>query len=212
MVQLDDVFTNSANGENETANIEVAVEIRKMQQIQLDQIFDLQNEISHLKAVKDMPTDLSQLLRRACANINKAKLSCIEGDDQTTPRVNNHEPQRQGSNRRGNARSKSRSKKPPSDNRRIDKTAKALGIEINSTLDRISELDAQNELLMLENQKLKDEMLEMQGQKKELGKQINGLEDRIRQQERLQDEADKTLAGVRDECLQKDDEIEKYAK
>ena len=36
MVQLDDVFTNSANGENETANIEVAVEIRKMQQIQLD--------------------------------------------------------------------------------------------------------------------------------------------------------------------------------
>lgn len=31
MVQLDDVFTNSANGENETANIEVAVEIRKMQ-------------------------------------------------------------------------------------------------------------------------------------------------------------------------------------
>lgn len=39
----------------------------------------------------------------------------------------------------------------------------ALGIEINSTLDRISELDAQNELLMLENQKLKDEMVEMQG-------------------------------------------------
>ena len=28
----------------------------------------------------------------------------------------------------------------------------------------------------------------------------------------MQDEADKTLAGVRDECLQKDDEIEKYAK
>lgn len=36
----------------------------------------------------------------------------------------------------------------------------ALGIEINSTLDRISELDAQNELLMLENQKLKGEMVE----------------------------------------------------
>ena len=31
MVQLDDVFTNSANGENETANLEVAAEIRKMQ-------------------------------------------------------------------------------------------------------------------------------------------------------------------------------------
>ena len=36
MVQLDDVFTNSANGENETANLEVAAEIRKMQQVQLD--------------------------------------------------------------------------------------------------------------------------------------------------------------------------------
>ena len=43
--------------------------------------------------------------------------------------------------------------------KRIDKTAKALCIEINSTLDRISELDAQNELLMLENQKMKDEVL-----------------------------------------------------
>ena len=36
MVQLDEVFTNSASGENETANLEVAAEIRKMQQIQLD--------------------------------------------------------------------------------------------------------------------------------------------------------------------------------
>ena len=31
MVQLDEVFTNSANGENEIANLEVASEIRKMQ-------------------------------------------------------------------------------------------------------------------------------------------------------------------------------------
>ena len=33
MVQLDEVFTNSASGENEAANLEVAAEIRKMQQI-----------------------------------------------------------------------------------------------------------------------------------------------------------------------------------
>ena len=33
MVQLDDVFTNSASGENEIANLDVAAEIRKMQQI-----------------------------------------------------------------------------------------------------------------------------------------------------------------------------------
>jgi len=31
MVQIDEVFTNSANGENEIANLEVASEIRKMQ-------------------------------------------------------------------------------------------------------------------------------------------------------------------------------------
>lgn len=53
------MFTNSARGENETANLEVAAEIRKMSQIQLDQIFELQNEISHLKAVKDVPQDLA---------------------------------------------------------------------------------------------------------------------------------------------------------
>ena len=76
------MFTNSANGENETANLEVAAEIRKMQQIQLDQIFELQNEISHLKACKDVPQDLAQLLRRAVSNLNKAKLTCL--DDQIT--------------------------------------------------------------------------------------------------------------------------------
>lgn len=59
MVQLDDVFTNSASGENEMANLDVASEIRKMQQIQLDQIFDIQNELSHLKALKDVPQDLA---------------------------------------------------------------------------------------------------------------------------------------------------------
>ena len=58
---------------------------------------------------------------------------------------------RQGSNNRKGARSKSRSKKPPTESKKAEKTAKVLGIEINSTLDRISELDAQNELLMLEN-------------------------------------------------------------
>ena len=30
MMQLDEVFTKSAQGENETANLEVAAEIRKM--------------------------------------------------------------------------------------------------------------------------------------------------------------------------------------
>ena len=80
MVQLDDVFTNSASGENEMANLDVASEIRKMQQIQLDQIFDIQNELSHLKALKDVPQDLAQLLRRASSNVNKAKMACLEGE------------------------------------------------------------------------------------------------------------------------------------
>ena len=112
-------------------------------------------------------------MRRAVSNMNKAKLTCVDGDSEPASRQTNHNnnelaAQRQGSNRRGGARSKSRSKRPPTqENKRIDKTAKALGIEINSTLDRISELDAQNELLMLENQKLKDEMIEMQGKQKE---------------------------------------------
>ena len=41
MVQLDEVFTNSASSENEEANREVAAEIRKMQQVQMDQIFEM---------------------------------------------------------------------------------------------------------------------------------------------------------------------------
>ena len=96
--------------------------------------------------------------------------------------------------------------------KRIDKTAKALGIEINSTLDRISELDAQNELLMLENQKMKDEVLQMQDDKKQLNKQIDAHDEKMRGMEKLQKEADRTLAEVREEALMKDDEIEKYAK
>ena len=100
-------------------------------------------------------------MRRAVSNLNKAKLTCVDGENEPPSRTSNYEAQqRHTSNRRSNGRSKSRSKKPPSDNKRIDKTAMALGIEINSTLDRISELDAQNELLMLENQKLKGEMVE----------------------------------------------------
>ena len=84
MVQLDDVFTNSASGENEVANLDVAAEIRKMQQIQLDQIFDIQNELSHLKALKDVPQDLAQLLRRAASNVNKAKMTCLENEQKET--------------------------------------------------------------------------------------------------------------------------------
>ena len=41
MMQLDEVFTNSANGDNELANLEVAAEIRKMQQVWMDQIFEM---------------------------------------------------------------------------------------------------------------------------------------------------------------------------
>lgn len=37
-----------------------------------------------------------------------------------------------------------------------------LGGDINGTLDRLQELSAQNELLVLENQKLKDDLLDLQ--------------------------------------------------
>ena len=149
--------------------------------------------------------------------MNKAKLTCVDGDSEPPSRQANHNNhsdaplQRQGSNRRG-GRSKSRSKKPPQDNKRVDKTAKALGIEINSTLDRISELDAQNELLMLENQKLKDEIVEMQGKQKGTQKHIDSLDEKIRHMDRIQQEGDKNLSEVREEGMMKDAEIEKYAK
>ena len=46
MVQLDQVFTNSANGENEQANLAVAQELRQMNQVHLNKIFELQNELA----------------------------------------------------------------------------------------------------------------------------------------------------------------------
>lgn len=56
MIQLNTVFTDK---NDEVGNIEVACELRKMQENQLVQIFQIQTELNHLKALKDMPTDLA---------------------------------------------------------------------------------------------------------------------------------------------------------
>ena len=55
-----------------------------------------------------------------------------------------------------------------------------MGIEINSALDRMQELEAQNELLVLEHEKHKEEMTNMQKNVKELNKNVEDLEDQIK--------------------------------
>lgn len=121
--------------------------------------------------MKEISGDLAKMLRKACSNAYKPKITCVQDDESQATGFetrNSIHQASQGGNKRGANRSKSRSKKPPaSQDKRVERTAKALGIEINNTLDRISELDAQNELLMLENQKLKDEILDMQQKHKE---------------------------------------------
>ena len=87
-MQLDEVFTNSASGDNEQANLEVAAEIRKMQQIQMDQIFELQNEIGHMKALKDIPFELIKILRKQSSKARSSLADC-EDDGRTILQSNN---------------------------------------------------------------------------------------------------------------------------
>ena len=88
-MQLDEVFTNSANGDNEQANLEVAAEIRKMQQIQMDQIFELQNEIGHMKALKDIPFELIKILRKQSSKARSSLADC-EDDGRTLMNSNSN--------------------------------------------------------------------------------------------------------------------------
>ena len=123
----------------------------------MDQIFEMQNEIANLKALKDIPFELVKILRRAAS---KGKFgSSMAALDETEDGRSMMHP---SNSRKSIHRSKSRKeqKRPPASNDKRDKNARHLGIEINSALDRMQEFEAQNELLVLENQKLKDEIIE----------------------------------------------------
>ena len=109
MVQLDDVFTNTANGENEQANLEVAEEIRKMQSIQMDQIFELQKDISNFKALKEVPHELAKILRRAFSNMQRNKLLCVAEEEQDLAQKTR--ALQSGTQSKRQVRSKSRTKK-----------------------------------------------------------------------------------------------------
>ena len=78
-MQLNEVFTNSANGDNEQANLEVAAEIRKMQQIQMDQ----------MKALKDIPFELIEILRKQSSKARSSLADC-EDDGRTLMNSNSN--------------------------------------------------------------------------------------------------------------------------
>jgi hypothetical protein len=54
MVQLDEVFTTSAS-DSESGNMVVAQELKRLQEVQLNKVFELQSDIAILKSLKDMP-------------------------------------------------------------------------------------------------------------------------------------------------------------
>lgn len=58
MVQLDEVFTSSASGDADNGNYTVAQELKKLQEIQLNKVFDLQGDVVLLKSIRDMPLEL----------------------------------------------------------------------------------------------------------------------------------------------------------
>ena len=64
MIQLDEVFTSSAS-DNDSGNLVVAQELRKLYEIQLNKVFDLQGEVAILKSLREMPMELQKLIRRS---------------------------------------------------------------------------------------------------------------------------------------------------
>ena len=92
-------------------------------------MFDLQAEVAFLKSLKDMPSELHKILKRSHQTRKNKLYQCIEEDE--------------GVNRKRN-RSKVR---------RRDKSSEKIKefTDINGALDRMQELEAQNELILLEH-------------------------------------------------------------
>lgn len=65
MIQLDEVFTTSANGDSDSGNHLVAQELQKLQEIQLNKVYELQGDIAILKSIRDMPLELQKIIKRA---------------------------------------------------------------------------------------------------------------------------------------------------
>ena len=78
MTQLDEVFTRSAVDGNEQANLAVAQELRLMNHSHMTQAFELQSEMSQLKAVKNLPVELVKILRRGYARNKNSLLNCFD--------------------------------------------------------------------------------------------------------------------------------------
>lgn len=91
-------------------------------------MFDLQGEVAILKSLREMPMELQKLIRRSIQT-KKGKVFQLNEED---------EPQR-----------KNRNKSKSGMNRRRDRSADKL-TDINGALDRMQELEAQNELILLE--------------------------------------------------------------
>jgi len=148
------VFTNSAAGESDQANLEVAEELRKLQEIQLNKVYELQGEVAFLKSLKDLPNELQKVLRRSVQNRKNRMISVIDGTAEEMTQLADKDEQR--------ARKRNRSKVRRQRDKSTEKQAKHNlpdFADINGTLDRMQELDAQNELLLLESQKHKDEII-----------------------------------------------------
>ena len=142
MIQLDTVFTDK---NDEVGNIEVACELRKMQENQLVKIFDLQSELNHLKALKDMPIDLAQILQKAMpkdptsVNTQNVTMSAIENESKPVSKNN----RTRSKPKKPNQRTKSHGS-APNKHKIVNRNASMSGefFDINNTLDKIAELEA----------------------------------------------------------------------
>ena len=86
MVQLDEVFTSSAQGDADSGNLVVAQELKKLQEIQLNRVYDLQGEVAILKSLRDMPMELQKILKRSIQTKKGKIFECV---DNTAPKPQN---------------------------------------------------------------------------------------------------------------------------
>ena len=98
----------------------------------MDQIFELQNEIGHMKALKDIPFELIKILRKQSSKARSSLADC-EDDGRTLMNSNSN-------SRKSMHRSKSRkaNKVASGNDERKEKGSKHLGLEINIVIWEIA--------------------------------------------------------------------------
>jgi len=153
-------------------------------------VYDLQGEVAVLKSLKDMPLQLQKIIMRSIQTKKGKIFECVDANEEPVKKRN---------------KSKVRVKRDKSSEKMKDYA------DINGALDRMQELEAQNELIMLEQQKYKDEILEYQATQKVHKSRIEDLEEQVKTLERKHAENVKVIANLERSLCEVNDDLDRQA-